>query len=394
MTFKKIARLFGNELVRFSKEFSSHSRCLRQSARVTTNWMKFYSLQIADVCYQFVRLSYEYRWDIFAYLYIDSRRRDHPPDLIRQESYPHLLRPLSPFPSLCFEWLCTNAMIHPQAMVITSMPFLHNMSVETFLFLPNLCKEFDVSVSFRLPWVLLGSSPSFRKGSYTGNKYLSISLISCICKVMEMVNGRLMWYIERGNHLSLVQHSFRKQGQPMIPYYPYNPLSVMPSPITIARSVFFDLEKAYDTACFWHFDFMSLVCSVICLLISDRLYLTVFKRVDWVSAFWYPWGGGVTQGSILKVARSLLWPPTAFSVYSPWVFTDLFMLPLVEMKAAVGTERYVKVGWNSRFDVITRDDYDHALLPFSVCPPGFRPLSQVSQNLVCGRGSISMSYFW
>merc|ERR1712035_105412 len=94
------------------------------------------------------------------------------------------------------------------------------------------------------------SIPKPGKDHLQATNYRPISLTSCLCKVLEkMVNVRLMWYLERGNHLSSVKYGFRKLRSTS------DALLSLESSICEAFStkqhhvtVFFYLEKAYDTA--------------------------------------------------------------------------------------------------------------------------------------------------
>ena len=81
------------------------------------------------------------------------------------------------------------------------------------------------------------------------NNYRPISLTSCVCKTLErMINDRLVWFLENNNILTDIQCGFRKRKSTI------DHLVRLESFIRDAFlnkqevvSIFFDLEKAYDT---------------------------------------------------------------------------------------------------------------------------------------------------
>ena len=92
----------------------------------------------------------------------------------------------------------------------------------------------------------------FLKPDKTGHSpqdYRPIVLTSCLCKVLErMVNSRLMWVLESQQLLSTSQLSYRR-GRSIL-----DPLTSLDTYIKSAfkqgdsvLTVFFDLEKAYDS---------------------------------------------------------------------------------------------------------------------------------------------------
>ena len=102
-------------------------------------------------------------------------------------------------------------------------------------------------VAYLLPFLKPGKNP------LSPSSYRPIALTSCLCKLMEkMVNVRLMWFLEFKGILSQAQCGFRKFHSTT------DVLVRLESSICEAFAskqhhitVFFDLEKAYDTA--WRF---------------------------------------------------------------------------------------------------------------------------------------------
>ena len=80
--------------------------------------------------------------------------------------------------------------------------------------------------------------------------YRPISLTSCMCKVLErIINDRIMWYLEKNQYINIKQSGFRKHRSTtdhLIDIETALRKSIDQKQHTII--VFFDLQKAYDTA--------------------------------------------------------------------------------------------------------------------------------------------------
>ena len=132
---------------------------------------------------------------------------------------------------------------------------LKHVSINTKTFIISLINRIWQESSFPKVWdiaiVLPFSKPG--KDSTQVSNYRPIALTSCLCKVMEkMVNTRLVWYLERKKILTPLQCGFRRMHSTT------DVLIRLEKSIceVFARgqhhiSVFFDLEKAYDTT--WRF---------------------------------------------------------------------------------------------------------------------------------------------
>ena len=91
--------------------------------------------------------------------------------------------------------------------------------------------------------------PKPGKDSKNPSNYRPISLTSCLCKTMErMINTRLVWFLEKNNILTKYQSGFRKgrtTTDQLIRLESFIRDSFLKGNHVV--SVFFDLEKAYDT---------------------------------------------------------------------------------------------------------------------------------------------------
>ena len=103
--------------------------------------------------------------------------------------------------------------------------------------------------SWKLSLIIPVKKPN--KNATDASSYRPIALTSCICKLMEnMINVRLVWYLEKNNLISPFQFGFRKNRSTLDPLLRLsNQIQQGFANHKQTIGVFFDLEKAYDTTC-------------------------------------------------------------------------------------------------------------------------------------------------
>ena len=149
--------------------------------------------------------------------------------------------------------------------------------------------------------------PKPNKDHTDPSNYRPIALTSCVCKTMErMVNDRLVWFLESNGLLANIQCGFR-QGRSTLDHlvrfesFIRNAFSKNEHVV----SIFFDLEKAYDTT--WKYGILKDLFDMglkgnlpnfISNFLSDRHFNV---RVNSTFSDEYDQEMGVPLGSILLV---------------------------------------------------------------------------------------------
>ena len=154
--------------------------------------------------------------------------------------------------------------------------------------------------------------PKPGKDHSDSTNYRPIALTSCLCKTFErIINDRLVWYLETNNVISELQSGFRKQRSTvdqLVRFETFIREAFVRKEHVV--SVFFDLEKAYDTT--WkHGILLDLfgaglrgrLPDFIAKFLSDRSFKV---RVGSCLSDTFNQEMGVPQGSILSVTLFIL----------------------------------------------------------------------------------------
>ena len=129
---------------------------------------------------------------------------------------------------------------------------IKNSSENLKKYILQLYNEIFYSTSFPTAWktAVVIPIPKPNKDHSSPLNYRPISLTSCLCKLFEkMINCRLVWFLEKNNCLSTAQAGFKRGRSTtdcIMQFCTDTEQAIIDKKHTIA--VFFDLQKAYDTA--------------------------------------------------------------------------------------------------------------------------------------------------
>ena len=187
---------------------------------------------------------------------------------------------------------------------------LKHLPDDSLLLLLYILNHIWLTQDFPVSWKTAIIIPVPKPGKVLSDpgSYRPIALTSCLCKTMErMVNSRLTWYLERHMVITEFQSGFRRRRSTV------DNLVTLETSIRDAFvdrrkhlvSIFFDLEKAYDTT--WNHGILldlyktglrGRLPMFICDFLSDRYFKV---RVGNIYSDPYSQEEGVPQGSIISV---------------------------------------------------------------------------------------------
>jgi len=186
---------------------------------------------------------------------------------------------------------------------------LKHLPDTSLLFLLDIFNNIWETGNFPASWrdAIVIPIPKPGKDNTNPSNYRPISLTSCICKTMErIINDRLVWYLESNNLITEFQSGFRRQRSTTDQLVRFE--SVIRDAFIRgehAVSVFFDLEKAYDTT--WKHGILSdlytmgLRGRLPCFIKSFMADRSFRVRFGTTTSDTHRQEMGVPQGSILSV---------------------------------------------------------------------------------------------
>ena len=296
-------------------------------------------------------------------MYFQQRSQEENRELnftaIRNESYnlPFNMKELLSALSLCNESAPGNDDI--------TYSMIKHLPIETKRFLLSIINRIWVEKSYPDIWniaIMLAFLKPGKDGKIMTN-YRPISLTSCICKLMEkMVNVRLIWFLEKKGLINPTQCGFRRMRSCT------DVLIRLEASISEAFankkhhiSVFFDLEKAYDTT--WRYGILKTMHEFglrgeLPIFIKSFLRNRRFKvRVGNILSSVHNLEEGVPQGSVLSVTLFALSINDISSVIPREVMHTLFVDDLSISFAAsrmVVAERKIQLTINRIADWASR----------------------------------------
>ncbi len=173
--------------------------------------------------------------------------------------------------------------------------------------------------------------PRPSKDHENSQNYRPIALTSCLCKTLErMINDRLVWFLESNNLLSSIQSGFRHNRTTtdhLIKLENFIREGFIRGEHVV--SIFFDLEKAYDTT--WKYGILKDLRNMglrgrLPLFIKEFLNNRHFRvRIGGTLSDLFFQEEGVPQGSILSVTLFILKMDSLAKVIKAMIDSSLFV---------------------------------------------------------------------
>ena len=279
---------------------------------------------------------------------------------------------------------------------------LKHLPDASLLLLLNILNKIWLSGDFPSDWrkAIVIPIPKPGKDPTNPTNYRPIALTSCICKTTErMINRRLVWYLESHKLLTNVQCGFRSKRSTVdhlvrfetfcIEAFIHNQHLV---------SVFFDLEKAYDTT--WKYEIMKDLHGFglrgrLPIFISNFLQDRSFKvRVGSTFSDSHPQEMGVPQGSILSVTLFYVKINSITQCLKPGVdcslYVDDFQVCYRSSNMSI-IERQLQLCLN-KLSILKDKDCLYAYLPEKRSPFRSTAFSGQKSNSISGGDKISGGY--
>mgnify|MGYP001553615755 CR=1 FL=1 len=211
--------------------------------------------------------------------------------------------------------------------------FIKHLPVSVQSVVVDLFNRLWIGGSFPALWGMATVIPIAKPGkdpSIPGN-YRPIALTSCLCKTLErMINNRLIWFMESRDLLTPFQSGFRRNrstADHLISLETYVRNAMVAGEHVV--SVFFDLEKAYDTT--WKEGILRDLHEMglrgrLPLFIKNFLSHRQFKvRVGSSLSDPQPQEMGVPQGSILSPTLFIVKINSIVKILKPHIHRTLFV---------------------------------------------------------------------
>ena len=260
-------------------------------------------------------------------------------------------------------------MIHLQGLMISFYQLLKYLPSSSLSILLEIYNSIWTTGNIPKSWkeATVIPIPKPDKDHADPSNYRPIALTSCVCKTIErMINDRLTWFLESNNIITNFQSGLSTGHQRSSNDHLVR-LETFIREAFIKKehldSVFFDLEKAYDTT--WKYGIMKDVHDIglkgrLPLFLQNFLTYREFKvKVGSTLSELHNQGQGVPQGSILSVTLFSLKINNIVKTLNPGVDCSLYFddFDLLSIKNMHTIERQLQQNLNNIQDWAIRNGF-------------------------------------